>query len=155
MRSPGWTHSVVTVSSYRDRVLTAGSPYTPTVSPLLTSVAPHNLLLLRSLPDSILYRQANVRRRKDEHRVGTATRGFVERLYGVLRRVQSDARPTGRVRHALPTGAQDRGRPAPVWWKKSADHTQLKSRRLSVILQIKPHGFLHIVSHTGESQRGS
>ena len=36
----------------------------PTVSPLLTPIASHNLLLLPSLPGSIMYRQGNVRRRK-------------------------------------------------------------------------------------------
>ena len=38
----------------------------PTVSPLLTPFASRNLLLLQSLPNSIPYRQANVRRRKDD-----------------------------------------------------------------------------------------
>src|SRR5712691_6260962 len=55
-------------------------PHRPTVSPLLTPVASRNVLLLQSLPDSIPYRQAKVRRRKDDTRVGTAARGIVERL---------------------------------------------------------------------------
>jgi hypothetical protein len=38
----------------------------PTVSPLLTPIAAHNLLLLPSLPTSVTYRQGNVRRRKDD-----------------------------------------------------------------------------------------
>jgi len=46
----------------------------------LTPVTSHNILLLQSLPNSIPYRQDNVRRRKDAHRVGTAARGSIERL---------------------------------------------------------------------------
>jgi hypothetical protein len=42
-------------------------------------------LLLKSLPDSTPYRPANIRRRKDEHCVGTAARGIVEQLYCVSR----------------------------------------------------------------------
>lgn len=45
-----------------------------TVSPLLAPIASHNLLFLQSLPASILYRQGNVRRRKDDTCVGTAAR---------------------------------------------------------------------------------
>ena len=67
----------------------------PTVSPLLTSVASCNLLLLQSLPDSTPYRSANVRRRKDEHRVGTAARRFGKRLYRDPRCVPSDGRAVG------------------------------------------------------------
>src|SRR5215471_18595143 len=52
----------------------------PTVSPLLSPVTSRNILLLQSLPNSIPYRQDNVRRRKDAHRVGTATRGSTARL---------------------------------------------------------------------------
>src|SRR6516165_3186077 len=52
----------------------------PTVSPLLTRVTFRNILLLPSLPNSMPYRQDNVRRRKDAHRVGTAARGNLERL---------------------------------------------------------------------------
>jgi len=51
----------------------------PNVSPLLTPVTFRNILLLPSLPHSIPYRQDNVRRRKDAHRVGTAARGSLER----------------------------------------------------------------------------
>src|SRR6266446_10872566 len=81
----------------------------PTVSPLLTLVASRNILLLQSLPNSIPYRQANGRRRKDAHRVGTAARGSIARLSCVPRRVPSDGRPSGRVRGALSTGTRDRG----------------------------------------------
>src|SRR2546422_11330836 len=45
----------------------------------LTPVTSHNILLLQLLPNSIPYRQDNVRRRKDAHRVGTAARGSIER----------------------------------------------------------------------------
>src|SRR5262249_25228413 len=44
----------------------------PTVSPLLILVTSHNILLLQSLPNCIPYRQDNVRRRKDDTRMGTA-----------------------------------------------------------------------------------
>jgi hypothetical protein len=44
----------------------------PTVSPLLTPVASRNLLLYQSLPIRIPYRQAKVRRRKDDTSVGAA-----------------------------------------------------------------------------------
>src|SRR5215510_7335698 len=84
----------------------------PTVSLLLTPVASRNLLLLQSLPDSIPYRPANVRRRKDEHCVGAAARGLGERLSRVPRRLPSDVGPTLCVRGALPTRAGDRDRPA-------------------------------------------
>jgi hypothetical protein len=47
----------------------------PTVCP---SVASRNLLLYQSLPISIPYRYALVRRRKDDTGVGTASRGIVE-----------------------------------------------------------------------------
>src|SRR6267378_4802538 len=73
----------------------------PTVSPLLTPPTSHNILLLQSLLNSIPYRQDNVRRRQDEHRVGTAARGISERLSRVPRCVPSDGRPAGRVRRAL------------------------------------------------------
>src|SRR5712664_4005556 len=63
-------------------------PYKPTVSPLLTPVASRNALLYQSLPTSIPYRHAIPRRRNDEHRVGTAERRIVERLYRFPRRVQ-------------------------------------------------------------------
>ena len=46
----------------------------PTVCP---SVASRNLLLYQSLPTSIPYRHAIVRRRKDDTGVGTAARGIV------------------------------------------------------------------------------
>src|SRR5437870_1560388 len=85
----------------------------PTVSPLLTPVASPNILLLQSLPNSIPYRQAKVRRRKDAHRVGPAARGIVERLSRLPRRLPSDGGSSGRVRRALSTGAGDRSRPAP------------------------------------------
>jgi hypothetical protein len=55
-------------------------PYRPTVSPLLTPITSRNVLLLQSLPNSIPYRQDNVRRRKDDTYLGTATRSIVERL---------------------------------------------------------------------------
>src|SRR5262249_62183097 len=84
----------------------------PTVSLLLTLVASRNLLLLQSLPDSIPYRPANVRRRKDQHCVGAAARGLGERLSRVPRRLPSDVGPTLCVRGALPTRAGDRDRPA-------------------------------------------
>jgi len=54
--------------------------FKPTVSPLLTPLTSHNILLLQSLPNSIPYRQDNVRRRKDAPRVGTAARGSIERF---------------------------------------------------------------------------
>ena len=43
-------------------------------APLFTPVASRNLLLYQSLPTSIPCRHANVRRRKDDPRVGTAAR---------------------------------------------------------------------------------
>src|SRR6266568_5193554 len=86
----------------------------PTVSPLLTPVTSHNILLLQSLPNSIPYRQDNVRRRKDAHRVGTAARGIIERLSRLPRHLQSDGGSAGRIRRALSTRAGDRGRPAPL-----------------------------------------
>src|SRR5216683_8271711 len=76
--------------------------------PLLPPIASRNLLLLQSLPNSIPYRQDNVRRRKDAHRVGTAARGSLERLYRLPRRLQSDGGSSGRVRRALSTRAGDR-----------------------------------------------
>src|SRR5713226_5567118 len=54
---------------------------------LLIPVASRNLVLYQSLPNIILYRQADVRRRKDDTGMGTAARRIVERLYGVPRRV--------------------------------------------------------------------
>jgi hypothetical protein len=47
-------------------------------APLLTPVASRNLLLYQSLPTSIPYRHALVRRRKDDIGVGTASRGIIE-----------------------------------------------------------------------------
>src|SRR5262249_29387689 len=85
----------------------------PTVSPLLTPLASHNLLLYQSLPPSITYRQGKVRRRKDDTRVGTATRSTVERLSRVPRRLPSDGGSSGRVCRALSTRTRDRARPAP------------------------------------------
>src|SRR5712692_3388631 len=73
----------------------------PTVSPLLTPVASRNLLLYQSLPTHIPYRQAKVRRRKDDIGVGTTVRRITEGLHRFSRRVQSHAGPAGRVRHAL------------------------------------------------------
>src|SRR5216683_3087324 len=84
---------------------------TPTVSPLLTPVTFRNFLSLQSLPNSIPYRQDNVRRRKDAHRVGTAARGSLERLSRLPRRLPSDGGSSGRVRRALSTRAGDRSRP--------------------------------------------
>src|SRR5439155_537693 len=77
----------------------------PTVSPLVTPVTSRNILLLQSLPNSIPYRQANVRRRKDAHCVGTAARGSIKRLYRLPRRLQADGGSSGRVRRALSTRA--------------------------------------------------
>src|SRR4029450_3615890 len=70
----------------------------PTVSPLLIPVTSRNILLLPSLPNSIPYRQDNVRRRKDERRVGTAARGSIARLYRLPRRLHADGGSSGRVR---------------------------------------------------------
>src|SRR5262245_27836006 len=77
----------------------------PTVSHLLTPIASRNLLLLLSLPTRIQYRQAKVRRRKDEQHVGTAARGIIERLSRLPRGVHSTHRPSGRVCRALSTRA--------------------------------------------------
>src|SRR4030095_8999008 len=85
----------------------------PTVSPLLPPIASHNLLLYQSLPNSIPYRQVNVRRRKDEPCVGTAARGSMERLSRLPRRLYADGASSGRVRRALSTRAGDRGQRAP------------------------------------------
>src|SRR6516164_2872230 len=84
-----------------------------TVSPFLTPVASRNLLLYQSLPTHMPYREAKVRRRKDDTSVGTAARGNVERLSCVPRRLHADGGASGRVRGALSTGAGDRSRPAP------------------------------------------
>src|SRR5690348_2658294 len=77
----------------------------------LILVASRNLLLYQSLPTTIRYRQAKVRRRKDGTGVGAAARGLVERLYRVPRRLHSDGRLPERVRRALSTRSGDRGRP--------------------------------------------
>lgn len=77
----------------------------PTVSPLLTPIASRNILLLQSPPDITPYRPAKVRRQKDEHPVGTATRGITERLSRLSRPLPSDGGSSRRVRRALPTGA--------------------------------------------------
>src|SRR6266849_3938362 len=50
-------------------------------APLLTPVASRNLLLYQSLPTSIHYRHAKVRRRKDDTGLGTATRRITEGLH--------------------------------------------------------------------------
>src|SRR6266851_10315211 len=84
----------------------------PTVSSLLTPVSSRNTLLLQSLPTNTPFWQVNSRRRKDDTRVGTAARGIVERLSRLPRRLPSDGGSSGRVRHALSTGARDRGQPA-------------------------------------------
>src|SRR6516164_5925097 len=84
-----------------------------TVSPFLTPVASRNLLLYQSLPTHMPYREAKVRRRKDDTSVGTAARGNVERLSCVPRRLHADGGASGRVRGALSTGAGDQSRPAP------------------------------------------
>src|SRR5262249_31378742 len=86
-------------------------PLKPTVSPLLTLVTSRNILLLQSLPNSIPDRQDNVRRRKDELRVGTAARGSIARLSRLPRRLPSDGGSSARVRRALSTRAGDRGWP--------------------------------------------
>ena len=70
---------------YIDPPYNTGNDLIPTVCP---SVASRNLLLYQSLPISIPYRQDNVRRRKDAHRVGTAARGIVEGLHRFSRRVR-------------------------------------------------------------------
>src|SRR5215510_14227540 len=85
----------------------------PAVSPLLTPVSSRNALLLQSLPMNTPFWQVNARRRKDDTGVDTAARGIVERLSRLPRRLPSDGGSSGRVRHALSTGARDRGRPAP------------------------------------------
>src|SRR5215510_13171007 len=77
----------------------------PTVSPLLTPITSRNVLLLQSLPNSIPYRQDNVRRRKDDTCVGTATRSIVERLSRVPGHLPSEARSSRCVRRALSAGA--------------------------------------------------
>src|SRR4029434_8367571 len=88
-------------------------PNIPTVSPLLTPIVSRNLLLLQSLPDDTPYRPTKVRRRQDEHRLGTAARRIIERLSRLPRRLQSDGGASGRVRCALSTGAGGRDRPQP------------------------------------------
>src|SRR5690349_18524515 len=88
-------------------------PRRPTVSPLLTPITSRNVLFLQSLPHSIPYRQDNVRRRKDDTCVGTATRGIVKRLSRVPCHLPSDARSSRCVRRALPAGACVRGCPPP------------------------------------------
>src|SRR3989442_13745625 len=60
-------------------------PSKPTVCP---SVASRNLLLYQSLPISIPYRYALLRRRKDDTDMGTASRGIVEWLHRFPRRVR-------------------------------------------------------------------
>src|SRR5262245_21547258 len=79
---------------------------TPTVCP---SVASRNLLLYQSLPSSIPYRQAKMRMRKDESRVGTASRGIVKRLRRFSPRVRPHGGPSVRLRYALSTMSEDRG----------------------------------------------
>src|SRR6516165_2085850 len=93
--------------------VTLEDPPIPTVSPLLTPIASHNFLLYQSLPTIITYRQGKVRRRKDDTCMGTASRGIVERLSRVPRRLQSDGGSSGCVRCALSTGSGDRSRSAP------------------------------------------
>ena len=61
----------------RNVVITLG--YTYCLSSL-TPVASRNLMLYQSLPTHMPYREAKVRRRKDDTRMGTAARGNVERL---------------------------------------------------------------------------
>src|SRR5438132_14033179 len=68
---------------------------------ILTLVTSHNILFLQSLPNSIPYRQDNVRRRKDAHRVGTAARGSIARLSRLPRHLPSHGGASGRVRRAL------------------------------------------------------
>jgi transposase len=94
-----------------ERLLEAFQDITPTVSPLLAPVTFRNLMSLQSLPNSIPYRQDNVRRQKDAHHVGTAARGNIERLSRLPQRLPSDGGASGRVRRALSTRAGDRGRP--------------------------------------------
>ncbi len=72
-------------------------------APLLPPIASRNLLLIQSLPTNFPFWQAIPRRRKDDHRVGTAARGIIERLYRFPRRVQSDDGSSGRFRGALST----------------------------------------------------
>src|SRR5207244_8102410 len=66
----------------------------PTVSPLLTPIASRNLLLYQSLPIRILYRQAKVRRRKDDTGVGTATSRITEGLHRFSRRIPPHGGPS-------------------------------------------------------------
>src|SRR5712691_6654086 len=82
----------------------------PTVCP---SVASRNPLLYQSLPVSIPYRYALLRRRKDDTGVGTAARGIVEGLHRVSRRVPFHGGPPVRLRGALSTRSGDRGRQTP------------------------------------------
>src|SRR5205823_11696640 len=77
----------------------------PTVCP---SVASRNLLLYQSLPISIPYRYALLRRRKDDTDVGTAARGIVEGLHRFSRRVRIHCGPSVRLRCALSTLPGDR-----------------------------------------------
>src|SRR5262249_41525278 len=80
---------------------------------ILTPVTSRNILFLQLLSHSIPYRQYNVRRRKDAHRVGTATRGSLERLSRLPRRLHADGGASGRVRRTLSTRAGDRGQRVP------------------------------------------
>src|SRR5712692_6119145 len=89
------------------------SSFTPTVSPLLTLVASRNLLLYQSLPTRIPYRQAKVRRRKDDTGVGTAARSITEGLHRFPRRVHPHGGPPARFCRAVPTRSGGRGRRAP------------------------------------------
>src|SRR5262247_3768009 len=82
---------------------------TPTVCP---SIVSRNLLLYPSLPVSIPYGYALLRRRNDDTGVGPATRGSVEGLHRVPRRVSLDGGSSTRLRGALSTRSWDRGQPA-------------------------------------------
>src|SRR5215475_9239426 len=54
-------------------------------------VTSRNIVLLQSLPNSISYRQDNVRRRKDAPRVGPAAKRSLERLSRLPRRLHADS----------------------------------------------------------------
>src|SRR6266702_4581566 len=102
----------LSASNYPDAANSLVAKAKPTVSPLLTPVSSRNTLLLQPLLTNTPFWQVNSRRRKDDPRVGPAARGIVERLSRLPRRLPSDGGSSGRVRHALSTGARDRGRPA-------------------------------------------
>src|SRR2546422_6911224 len=119
----------------------------------LTPVTSHNILLLQLLPNSIPYRQDNVRRRKDAHRVGTAARGSIARLSRLPRHLQSNGGASGRVRRALSTRAGDRYRPTqraplppgpavPLAWEECRGHCNVRRGRAPGPPRLHRHGAL-------------